>query len=192
VRSLVIGTTNLEKVIEVEAALSGLSGWQWIPLSPEVPFIEESGTTFMENAALKAIHFSQHVPGLTLSDDSGLCVAALEGRPGVYSSRYAETVAKRNDKLLNEMKDVPEEERQAKFVCALALADQGKLLWTAEREVAGRIARVPSGTQGFGYDPVFFLPELGVTMASLSTEQKNRWSARGQALGELRKFLSSL
>jgi XTP/dITP diphosphohydrolase len=192
VKQLLIATTNSGKVVEVRSGLSGLEGWRLKPVPASTASIEETGATFSENAAQKAIHFSMHGNELTLGDDSGLCVDALGGRPGVHSARYAESVDARIRKLLEELKDVPEKERTAFFVCALAVAQRGKLVWTVERRVYGRIAFVPSGANGFGYDPVFFLPDLGRTMADLSTEDKNRLSARGQALAELKIFLNSL
>ena len=188
-KRLVIATTNAGKVIEIRSFLENLDDWLLEPLPPETTPIEETGTTFTENATIKATHFSRFVPDLTLGDDSGLCVAALGGRPGIHSARYAESVTARIEKLLSEMKDVPEGQRDARFVCALSIAWKGQLIWTVECDVYGQIAFKPSGGNGFGYDPVFYLPERGCTMADLSTEDKNRLSARGQALAELREFL---
>jgi XTP/dITP diphosphohydrolase len=135
VKRLTIATTNAGKVIEIGSGLEGLTDWLLESLPPDTPPIEETGTTFTENAVQKALHFSRTVEGPTLGDDSGLCVAALGGRPGLHSARYAETVTARMEKLLGELKDVPEKERQAHFVCALAIAEQGKVIWTVEREV---------------------------------------------------------
>jgi XTP/dITP diphosphohydrolase len=192
VKELIIGTSNSGKVIEIRSGLGGLHGWTLDVLPPGLPSIEETGTTFRENAIQKAVHFSGWVRERTLGDDSGLCVDALGGRPGLHSARYAETVIARMQKLLDEMKDVPAGKRNATFVCALAVAHQRRLVWSVERQVEGRIAFAPSGNNGFGYDPVFYLPALGCTMAELSTEDKNRLSARGQALAELKKFLESV
>lgn len=190
-KRLIIATSNAGKVIEIRSAVRNLSGWSLEPLPPDVPPIEETGDTFLENAIQKAMHYSKLVDELTLADDSGLCVAALGDRPGVHSARYAENPGARIRRLLGEMETVPDGRRDAVFYCALALARSGRVLWTVQREVAGVIARSPSGTEGFGYDPVFLLPELNRTMAELSTEDKNRLSARGQALAELCKFLMS-
>ena len=187
---LVIATTNPGKVIEIESALGEISGWSFEPLSGAPP-MEETGDTFIENAIQKAEHYSKYVDALTLADDSGLCVAALGGRPGVHSARYAEDPPSRIARVLSEMDSVPDGKRGAAFYCALALARRGQVIWTVERDAVGIIARSPSGTAGFGYDPVFLLPELNRTMAELTTEQKNRLSARGRALAELRKFLAS-
>jgi XTP/dITP diphosphohydrolase len=191
VKRLIIGTTNSGKIIEIRSGL-GQTDWILDPIPPSTPPIEETGTTFTENAAQKAVHFSRFVNELTMGDDSGLCVDALGGRPGLHSARYAESVTARINKLLKEMQGVPDEKRTASFKCALAVALRGKLVWTVERSVHGRIALAPSGDHGFGYDPVFFLPDRGCTMAELSTEDKNKLSARGQALADLKIFLDSL
>jgi XTP/dITP diphosphohydrolase len=186
---LIIATTNAGKVIEIRSALGELPDWQLDPLPAQTPSIEETGTTFVDNAILKAEHYSRLTSDLTLADDSGLCVAALGGRPGVHSARYAPDPPSRIRRILAEMKAIPDEKRQASFYCALALAERGKIVWTFQGEVHGVIAHRPSGTSGFGYDPVFLLPELNSTMADLSTAEKNRLSARGKALMKLRKFL---
>jgi XTP/dITP diphosphohydrolase len=190
-KPLVIGTTNEGKVIEIRSALGEFPGWFIEPVGPNVPSIEETGETFLENAIQKAQHYSRFVADLTLADDSGLCVAALGGRPGVHSARYADGPTARIRRLLGEMEGVPDNRRQAVFYCALALARSGKIIWTVQSDVSGVIAHEPSGTAGFGYDPVFILPERNRTMAELSTEEKNRLSARGKALSELRNFLLS-
>ena len=186
---LTVATTNSGKVIEIESALGGLHGWSLEPLPDSISPIEETGATFIENAIQKAEHYSRFVNSLTLADDSGLCVPVLEGRPGVHSARYAENPPARIRRLLREMDNVTEDRRHAVFYCALAVAQTGKVIWTVQRDVTGVIAHTPSGTEGFGYDPVFVLPKLNRTMAELSTEQKNRFSARGQAVAELRKRL---
>jgi XTP/dITP diphosphohydrolase len=191
VNRLIIATSNAGKVIEIRSSLGDLSGWSLEPLPPRIPSIEETGETFLDNAIQKAMHYSKYVDELTLADDSGLCVAALGGRPGVHSARYAENPGARIQRLLGEMESVPDGRRDAVFYCALALARSGRVIWTVQGEVAGVIARSPSGAEGFGYDPVFLLPELSRTMGELSTEEKNRLSARGRALAELCKFLTS-
>ena len=191
-KRLIIGTTNAGKVVEIRSALGAVPGWTLDSLPAGIPSIEETGETFIENAILKAEHYSRFVDDLTLADDSGLCVAALNGRPGVHSARYAENPPARIKRILQEMQSVPDGLRDAVFYCALVLAQAGKIIWTVQGDAAGVIARAPSGNSGFGYDPVFVLPELNRTMADLSTEDKNRLSARGKALAELRKFLPSL
>ena len=188
-KRLIIGTTNAGKVIEIRSALGETPGWMLEALPPGIPSIEETGTTFLENAILKAEHYSKLVVDLVLADDSGLCVGALDGRPGVHSARYAEDPPSRIKRILQEMKAVPDGRRNATFYCALALGGAGRIVWTVQGDVSGVISHAPSGNSGFGYDPVFLLPELNRTMADLSTEDKNRLSARGKALAELRKFL---
>ena len=190
-RRLVIATTNAGKVIEIRSALGDVPGWHLDPLPPGTPSIEETGDTFLANATLKAAHYSKLTTDLTLADDSGLCVAALGGRPGVHSARYAENPPARIQRVLREMQSAPDSSRDAVFYCALALARSGQIIWTVQETVAGFIADSPSGTEGFGYDPVFFLPEKRRTMAELTTEEKNRLSARGKALADLRKYLAS-
>jgi len=189
-KRLIIATGNAGKVIEIRSALGEIEGWILESIARDIPGIEETGETFMANAELKARHYSKYVDDLTLADDSGLCVAALGGRPGVHSARYAPDPPSRIQRLLGEMESVDDHSRGAAFYCALALARKGKVIWTVQGEVRGVIARSPAGTGGFGYDPVFFLPELNATMGQLSTEQKNRLSARGEALAELRKYLA--
>ena len=186
---LIIATSNAGKVVEIRSALGEVDGWTLEAIPAGIPEIEETGDTFIANAELKARHYSRHVDALTLADDSGLCVAALGGRPGVHSARYAPDPPSRIVKVLREMKPVDDSYRQAAFYCALALARNGEVTWTVQGEVSGVIARAAAGEGGFGYDPVFLLPELNLTMAQLSTEQKNRLSARGKALAELRKYL---
>jgi len=188
-KKLVIGTANAGKVIEIHSGLGEIPGWILEPIAPDTPGVEETGETFVANAQLKARHYSRYVADLTLADDSGLCVDAMGGRPGVHSARYAPDPPSRIARLLEEMQSVGDGNRHATFYCALALARRGELIWTVEGQVSGVIARSPAGTGGFGYDPVFFLAELNSTMAQLSTDQKNRLSARGKALAELRKYL---
>ena len=186
---LVIATTNAGKVIEIQSALGGVPGWFLEPLPQGTSPVEETGDTFLANAILKAVHYSKLVPDFTLADDSGLCVTALGGRPGVHSARYAENPVDRIQRVLREMESLSEPQRDAVFYCALALAKSGQTVWTAQENVSGFITHSPSGTEGFGYDPIFFLPERRRTMAELTTEEKNRLSARGKALAQLRKFL---
>jgi XTP/dITP diphosphohydrolase len=189
-KKLILATRNAGKVIEIRSGLGEIEGWTFEPIPANIPDIEETGTTFVENAALKARHYSTFVDDLTLGDDSGLCVVALGGRPGVHSARYAPDPPSRIAKLLREMEAVDDANRHATFYCALALARKGQVLWTVRGEVSGVIDRAPAGTGGFGYDPVFLLRELNATMAQLSTDQKNRLSARGRALAELKKYLT--
>jgi len=189
---LVIATTNAGKVIEIQSALGDVASWSLEPIPSDTPSIEETGETFLENAILKAEHYSKLVDQLTLADDSGLCVEALGGRPGVHSARYAPDPSSRIKRILDEMQSVPDGKRDAVFYCALAVARAGKTIWTVQGDISGLISHTAAGTGGFGYDPVFLLPELNRTMGEMSTEFKNKHSARGKAVAELRKFLMSL
>ncbi|MBO8430661.1 RdgB/HAM1 family non-canonical purine NTP pyrophosphatase [Spirochaetes bacterium] len=151
----------------------------------------ENGSTFEENSFIKAKEAARVSGMMSLADDSGLCVEALDGGPGIYSARYAETPQKRIDKLLNTL--TPFKDRRAKFVCAMTLVDsEGNKIFSATGECHGEIAKKQSGTGGFGYDPVFIVENSGKTMAELSENEKNLISHRGRALREVLKYLSSL
>lgn len=142
---------------------------------PDIPEIEETGNTFEENAILKAESVSHTLNKMVISDDSGLIVDALEGRPGIYSARYAgEQKNDQNniDKVLSELQGVPEEKRTARFYCALAIAIPGQETRTVSGTCEGRILTERRGTHGFGYDPVFYLPEKDQSMAELSSDEK--------------------
>src|SRR4029079_16340505 len=144
---------------EIQSALGELPGWKLEPIPPDTPSIEETGETFTENAILKAEHYSKYVDDLTLADDSGLCVDGLGGRPGVHSARYAPDPPSRIRPILSEMETMPDGRRNAVFYCALAVAQAGNIIWNVQGDVSGLITRAPSGTGGFGYDPVFLVPE---------------------------------
>ena len=198
---LVMASRNPGKIRELRQILADLDlNLVGLDDFPELPEIPETGTTFAENAAAKAREVVRLTQLPALADDSGLEVARLSGRPGVFSARYAQdrtaplapTDADNWGKLLNEMRDLPWEERQARFVCAIALALPDGRLFEARGECAGRIASAPQGAQGFGYDPVFWVEEFGATMAQLGPEVKNRISHRARALAALREILLAL
>ncbi len=195
-QKLLVATGNPGKLREVSQILTGLPfevlSLQDLDISMEV---EETGTTFADNAILKAEAYCDRAGVLTLADDSGLVVDALGGRPGVRSARYGGeglTDEQRVELLLREMADVPWEERTARFRCVIALAWPEGRLETAEGVVEGIIQYEPEGSNGFGYDPVFHLPERGCTMAQLETSDKNRISHRGQAVRKAAKLLMEL
>ena len=172
-------------------ALSDLPDWN-VESLPDLPDIEENGTTFLHNATLKAAHYSKFIEGLVLSDDSGLSVHALDGRPGIHSARYAASAEERNKRLLDELAALgPQADRSAAFYCAFAVARAGTIVWSVQTELRGQIAAQPVGDWGFGYDPLFLVPDFAKTLAQLSPPEKNQVSARGQALRELRTFLLS-
>ena len=148
---------------------------------------EESGNTFAENARLKAIGYSRLVQFPVLADDSGLEVEALGGRPGIFSARYGGPGASDEDRVRKLLKELESSagERNARFVCSLALAQGGRLLLESEGECRGTIAKEPRGTNGFGYDPIFLFPALGRTYAELNQAEKNVHSHRSRAVASL-------
>lgn len=190
---VVIATNNSGKAKEFEQLFSK-KGYavQTLKDFPEIEEVEETGETFAENALLKAETVSKELNSIVLADDSGLKVDILAGQPGVYSARYAgeeKDDAANNAKLLSELSELPEEERTAKFHCTLALAHPEKESLIIEGEVEGIILGIPRGENGFGYDPLFYVPEKEKTMAELSGEEKNEISHRAVALKKLEKQL---
>jgi XTP/dITP diphosphohydrolase len=190
---LLIATTNAGKIREIshELATTGLLerftpiGLKDLPLTPQE--CVEDRPTFIGNATKKARHFARAAGSLALADDSGLCVDALGGAPGVYSARYAGVSghgadAANNEKLLRELADVPEQNRAARFVCAMALATPDVDLAVFVDDVQGTLLRTPRGAGGFGYDPLFYFPEFGKTTAELDMATKSSISHRGKAL----------
>ena len=162
---------------------------------PDREDIEETGQTFAENALLKAREAMKKTGLVTLADDSGLEVEALKGAPGIYSARFAGeqgNAMKNIDKLLLLMEDVPEEKRGARFRCSLAIVTPDGREFLLEGKVEGKILRRRQGESGFGYDPVFFLPASGRTMAELSSAQKNEISHRAQAFRQALPILQEL
>ena len=189
---VILASKNQHKLTELSAILSGL-GFE-IALESEYGLdidVDETGTTFEENSLLKAEAVMKASGLPVLADDSGLMVDSLDGAPGVYSARYGHKASdkERTAYLLENMKDVPEERRGAKFVCVITcLFPDGRKI-VARGECPGVIARAPHGENGFGYDPVFYLPELGMTYAELPSEQKNAISHRARALQDFcRKY----
>ncbi|WP_239254770.1 XTP/dITP diphosphatase [Listeria ilorinensis] len=195
-KQLVIATANPGKAKEFEEMLApyGIT-IKTLADFPEIGEIEETGTTFAENAALKAETVAKQIGEVVIADDSGLMVDALDGAPGIYSARYAGEAhndAKNNEKLLNDLQNVVEEARTAKFHCTLAVSSPTGQTDFYTGEVKGIIATAPSGSNGFGYDPLFYLPEYGTTMANLSPEEKNKISHRANALKRLAENIEKL
>lgn len=206
--TVIVATGNPGKLKEMQVYLDTL-GWR-LQLKPDDLDIEETGTTFLENARLKAAGVAKALGQWAIADDSGLAVDALGGAPGIYSARYANTDQSRIDRLLKELAEsgdgssctedagsnqasVQGGDRSAQFICALALADpQGKILLETEGICHGEILQSPRGTGGFGYDPIFYLPTLGKSFAELSPEQKDFHSHRGIAFRQLMPQLASL
>lgn len=192
---LLVATYNPGKLGEYDDLLDGL-GLDLCGLAEIGPHIqvEETGQTFTENALLKAQAYSRASNLLTLADDSGLTVEALDGAPGVYSARYAgngATDADRYRKLLAVLEGVPWERRAARFQCVIALAWPDGRTEVFQGQCDGVIAFEPKGTNGFGFDPVFYLPEFGRTMAELPTKLKNRISHRARAAALVRERLKN-
>ena len=198
---LLVATHNPGKVTEFAEILQDLA-IEWLSLDDVgvVQDVEETGSTFRENSVLKARAYAAETGLLTLADDSGLEVDALNGAPGVYTARYGGaglTAVQRYQKLLTEIKDVPEHQRTARFRCVIVLAGpDGTLLGESEGVCEGRIAAAPAGDKGFGYDPVFYLPQFNQTMAQLPAATKHQISHRGQAVRaivpRLRELLQNL
>lgn len=199
--TLVAATGNLHKleelrrlvgppfrVVGLHELLPPAATWREPPSS-----VVESGSTFEENAIIKALHASRHQPALVIADDSGLCVDALHGRPGVHSARHGGpglSDRERYELVLRELRDVPDGRRTARYRAAVVLARAGRILATAEGTCEGVLLRGGRGSGGFGYDPIFLVPSLALTMAELTAEQKDAISHRGAAFralaGELR------
>jgi XTP/dITP diphosphohydrolase len=198
--TLVIATRNQGKIEEIRQILSDLGFiLQSLEDYPELPEVPEDGQTFRENARKKAQTIAAAVGRPALADDSGLEVAALGGRPGVYSARYAadRTEARPTDadnyrKLLEEMRGIPWDQRQARFVCEIVLAFPDGRTFNARGTCEGLIALEPRGEAGFGYDPVFWLPDYNCTVAQAGLEIKNRISHRAQALKQLQTLMIQL
>lgn len=197
---LFLASSNSGKLAEYRE-MSGALGTTFplelglMPTFDEVPAFEENAPTFSENAAGKALHYSRRVDGLVFGDDSGLVVPALGGVPGVHSARYAgpgATHPQKIDKLLGELHGKTGVDRAAHFVCAIALAERGRVLAVVTDRVDGEILEAMRGSGGFGYDPVFYFPPLMETFAEISAEEKNRVSHRGKAFRRLLAALSSM
>lgn len=198
-QEVIIATRNPGKLREIQAILSPFS-LKILSLKdfPGIPEVLEDGATFAENAGKKAKTIAYLTGRLTIADDSGLAVEALKGRPGVFSSRYGgekATDEEKCKKILEEMAEIPQGQREAAFLCAIAVALPDGKMQVVQGECRGSIAFTPRGKHGFGYDPIFFIPEFAKTMAELEPEVKNRISHRARALEQLRlilpKFLSS-
>jgi len=196
---LLVATTNPGKFAEVRVYLKNLP-LKILSLNDlgQWPVVVEDGASFEENALKKARTLAEYSGCLTLADDSGLEVDALDGAPGIYSARYGGEEGndeKNNETLLREMIGVPDEKRTGRFVCALALcAPKSRAMkdWTVRESCAGRIAFELKGQNGFGYDPLFFYPPLGKTFAELDRETKATISHRGKALKKLSEIAPSL
>jgi len=190
---IVVATRNVGKFKEITAILAADSA-KFFSLKdfPDIPEIIEDGKTFAENALKKAKIIARLTGRVAVADDSGLTVDALQGRPGIFSSRYAGENASDEDrcrKLLKEMESIPEGKRGGAFVCAAAVASPGEDGEVVEAKWRGTITFAPRGANGFGYDPIFFIPEMNRTVAELGPAVKNKISHRARAFKKLRHVL---
>jgi XTP/dITP diphosphohydrolase len=199
---ILVATGNPGKISELRAMLDFDVEWLGLSDFPGIGEIEEDGTTFAENARKKAAGYAKATGLWTIADDSGLVVDALGGQPGVKSARFSGEKLKGAEKTLIDhrniakvlglLKGVPMEKRTARFVCCLCLASPEKTLADAKGVLEGLIGEREIGTNGFGYDPIFFVPSLGKTVAQLGEDEKNAISHRGNAIRKLKLILSRL
>jgi XTP/dITP diphosphohydrolase len=194
---LIMATRNTHKTREIEQILGPALAVLDLTAHPEVSEITESGTSFEENAKLKAIAVSKRLPGLVIADDSGLEVEALGGAPGIHSARYASANASDKEKIAKLLRqlakvDAKSDQRCARFCCVLAVARDGRILATVEGVVEGKIAERPRGSHGFGYDPIFIPDGFEETFAELPEELKNNISHRAKAIRKLQAKLLAL
>jgi XTP/dITP diphosphohydrolase len=205
---ILVATTNPGKLKELSQMLD--ADIQWLSLAdfPDIKEVEENGETFAENARKKALGYAEQTGLWTIADDSGLMVDSLDGEPGVRSARFSGENDKNRglldhknmQKVLDLLKNVPYEKRTARFVCCLCLAcpepvegaSSGKILLETEGKLEGIIAEKQAGTDGFGYDPIFFVPSLDRTVAQLQSAEKNKISHRGRAATGLKPLLQKL
>lgn len=201
-RKILIATTNIGKIAELKAMLDLDAEWFDLSYYPEIEEIEEDGETFIENACKKAIGYAKITGQWTIADDSGLQVDALGGEPGVKSSRYSGEKTINDDgtlidhrniaKVLELLEGIPQEKRTARFFCSLCLASPEQVLIETEGTLEGLITNKEIGKNGFGYDPIFFVPHLNKTVAQLTPEEKNAISHRGNAIKKLKPLLEKL
>ncbi len=195
VRRLLLSTNNPDKVREFQEILAGLPLEIITPASIGLQLeVAETGSTFAENAAIKARAFHEGTGLLSLSDDSGLEVDALDGAPGVYSARYMGLPdgEGKNRYVLDQLKEVPWEDRGGRYVCEIAIVDEAGKLYRCRGVMKGKIAMEPKGEEGFGFDPIFYIPRYRRTVAQMPLELKNRISHRGRAGRRARAALERL
>jgi len=196
IKEIIIATGNKHKVEEISAILKDLN-IKAIPMIsfPSYPKTVEDGKTLEENAAKKAKEAALFFKKWALADDTGLEVDYLDGAPGVYSARYAGepcTYEDNNNKLLNNLKNAPDEKRTAKFRCVIAISSPEGTVSLADGQIFGIISKTTAGINGFGYDPVFFVPEYNKTFAELSSEIKNKISHRSKALQKAKEIIKNI
>lgn len=202
---ILLASTNPGKLAELSDLLGTVNEQiEWLCLKnfPDIREVVEDGDTFAQNARKKALGYAEATGLWTIADDSGLVIDALNGEPGVYSARYAANTcscSNREDidianykKVLDNLKDTPDKDRTALFMCCLCLASPGTILLETEGTVEGVINHAPVGKNGFGYDPIFYIPSLNKTAAQLEHQEKNLISHRGHAIAKLKPLLDNL
>lgn len=192
---LLAGTTNQDKLREIRRLLTGIPcDLTGLEAFPGVPEPDETGDSFEANARIKALAYAQATGLLTVAEDSGLVIDALDGAPGIHSARHLgvhATYPERCDAILAALNARPERTRTARFVCALAVAEGTEVVFETRGALEGEIASAPAGIHGFGYDPIFYVPELGCTTAELEEDDKLTVAHRGQAFRMLAHWLSA-
>jgi len=190
---IVVATTNAHKVGEICSIFSNLPYTiESIKKYVTVRAPEETGTTFEENAKLKALYYSSKIPQLTVAEDSGLEIDGLDGAPGIHSARYpGVTYQEKFRRIYAQLHERGLTTSPARFICAVALAQNQRIIFESQGVIEGRIAEQPAGIEGFGYDPIFFYPPFSSTLAELTPKQKSRVSHRGQAFRTLHEYLAS-
>ena len=199
-KRILVATTNPGKIAELSAMLETDVKWLSLDNFKKVAEVEEDGLTFVENACKKAVGYAKATGLWTLADDSGLVIDALQGGPGIESARFCGQICedrkltdhKNVAKVLKLLEGVPTEKRTARFVCCLCLASPDEILIETEGTLEGLIADKPIGENGFGYDPIFFVPHLNKTVAQLTAKEKNAISHRGNAIRKLKPILNKL
>lgn len=190
---ILIATKNIHKIEEIKSILHGDSYLiRMLTEFPDIADAPEDGKTYEENSMMKALFYAEKTGMIAVADDSGLEIDFLGGKPGVHSARFIDKNASfldRNRKILEWMKDVNEEERRAKFVCFVSIASPGRLLRTFAGELNGFIGREIKGENGFGYDPIFYVPEYGKMLAELPSSVKNQISHRARAFKAAQNFI---
>ncbi len=199
-RKILIATTNPGKAAELKSMLDLDVSWLTLADFPNIPEVKEDGATFVENSSKKALSYAKATDLWTIADDSGLVIDALDGAPGIESARFSGEKSpdrtlidhKNIAKVLKLLKGVTTEKRTARFVCSLCLASPDEILIQTQGTLEGMITEKEIGENGFGYDPVFFVPNLNKTVAQLTREEKNAISHRGNAIRKLKPLLADL
>jgi len=192
-KTLLLATTNQHKLVEIQDLLTGMPvNFRTLLEFPGIKEPEETGATFAENARLKAVYYSRQTGQQSIAEDSGLEIDALDGAPGVLSSRFNGTsYPDKFSAIYKQLRARNADGSTARFICCLAIADGQQIEFETRGSIEGQISTTPQGASGFGYDPIFFYPSYGRTLAEVSLEEKAAVSHRGQAFRALRAFLKT-